>query len=80
MTAERKAREGLDLLKAAVIELLRNNPTGLRNVDIATKLDVHSSHYGRQKDYLSYSVLGILLAEGAVTKKRNLYFAANKDN
>ena len=77
MTAEENAQRGLALLKTGILQLLRNHPEGLRNVDVATKLDLHSSHSGRQKDYLSYSILGLMLIEGAVTKKRNLYFAAD---
>jgi hypothetical protein len=62
------AQEGLKQLKQAVIALLRSRPEGLRNVEIASTLGIRSDHDGKQEDYLSYSVLGLLMRSGVVIK------------
>jgi len=81
MTSEQKAQEGLKLLKAAILELLRTHPEGLRNIDIATKLDIRTDREGKQKDYLSWSVLSLLMKEGAVTcrkENRSNWYSLNE--
>ena len=65
-----RAQLGLDLLKTAVLDLVRTNPDGISNSEAASILGLRSDYRGRQKDYLSYSVLGLLLREGRV-KRRN---------
>lgn len=62
------AQDGLKQLKQAIIALLRSHPEGLRNVDIACALGIRSEQDGQQGDYLSYSVLGLLMKSGAVVK------------
>ena len=62
------AREGLRHIEDAVLLLLRAHPQGLRNAQIAEALGLRSSIRGRQRDYLTYSVLGGLMARGAVTQ------------
>jgi hypothetical protein len=64
-----KAQMGLDLLKSAVMELAKANPDGIKNSDAAKYLGLQSDYGGGSKDYLSYSVLGILMKEGRL--KRN---------
>ena len=51
---------------------------GLRNVDIATILSLHSTVRGGRRNYLTYSVLGGLLAEGKVVwdERTKLYIEA----
>ena len=56
-------------MEEAVIALL-SNYDGLTNTEIAEELNLHSSHEGRQKDYLTYSILGILMENGKVEKIR----------
>ena len=63
-----KATMGLTLLREAVLELLSEHPEGLRNTDIAKKLTLESDHQGNQRDYLTYSILGILMKEAKVEK------------
>jgi hypothetical protein len=67
---EAKAATGLTLIKEAILDHLSANPDGLRNAKIARDLALQSDHDGKQRDYLTYSVLGILLAEGRVRKIR----------
>jgi uncharacterized protein len=55
------AQEGLRRIEIAILRLLGSNPEGLRNSEIAEKLNLRSDFNGKQKDYLTYSVLGGLL-------------------
>jgi hypothetical protein len=66
-----KAQLGLALLKAAVLELAQANPDGVTNSEVARALGVQSEYLGRQKDYLSYSLLGLLMREGRVKRIEN---------
>ena len=68
MTAREDAQVGLEKIKSAILEVLQHHPGGLRNSELADALGLRSDINGRQKDYLTYSVLGILLAEGRVTQ------------
>jgi hypothetical protein len=63
-----KATRGLRLLREAILELLHDHPEGLRNTDIAKKLTLESDHQGNQRDYLTYSILGLLMKEKKVEK------------
>lgn len=63
-----KAQVGLDLLKDAVLDLARANPDGITNGETASVLGLKSDYGGGVKDYLSYSVLGILMREGKVER------------
>ncbi len=63
-----RAQLGLQLLKTAILELAKANPDGVTNSDVASLLGLRSDYRGRQKDYLSYSVLGLLLRETKVIR------------
>ncbi len=63
-----KAQVGLSLLKEAVLELAKANPGGISNSDAASLLGLRSDYGGGSKDYLSYSVLGILMREGKLER------------
>lgn len=63
-----RAQLGLQFLKAAVIEMAKANPSGVTNSDLASLLGLRSDYKGRQKDYLTYSVLGLLLREGKIVR------------
>jgi len=60
------AQAGLKQIESAILRLLARHPDGLRNADIAETLNLRSHFRGRQKDYLTYSVLGGLLERGRV--------------
>jgi hypothetical protein len=69
-----KAQIGLALLKDAVLELSIANGDGVTNSDVAHSLGLQSDYLGGSKDYLSWSILGILMREGRlkrVDKKRH---------
>ena len=62
------AQEGLRHIEDAILMVLESNPQGLGNAQIADLLDLRSSIRDRQRDYLTYSVLGGLMARGAVVQ------------
>lgn len=64
-----RAQLALELLKTAIEELARANPDGIKNSDAASLLGLRSDYRGKQKDYLSYSVLGLLLREGRIIRE-----------
>jgi predicted RNase H-like HicB family nuclease len=70
----KQAYEGLNLLKKAILALLEQNDEGLTNAEIANLLDIRSDYQGAQKDYLSWSVLGLLLNEGKIIRRSRRYF------
>jgi len=80
MKAIEKSREALFLLKSAILEIIKENPEGIGNNDIARKLELESDFEGNQKNYLSWSVIGLLVNEGLVKYKkegnRKLYYRA----
>jgi len=63
-----KAQMGLQLLKSAVMELAKANPNGISNSDAAKYLGLQSDYGGGSKDYLSYSLLGLLMKEGRLMR------------
>ena len=67
-TAQRLAQEGLRSIEDAILMVLESNPAGLRNAQIADLLNLRSSFLGRQRDYLTYSILGGLLDRGLVAR------------
>jgi len=71
-----KAQLGLQLLKGAVLEFAKANPKGITNSDAASILGLRSDYGGGSKDYLSYSVIGLLMRDGLLkrdgTSKRHL--------
>ena len=58
----------LDLLKSAVMELAKANPDGIKNSDAAKYLGLQSDYGGGSKDYLSYSILGVLMKENRIER------------
>ena len=64
------------MLKTAVMELARANPAGIRNADAAKYLGLQSDYGGGSKDYLSYSILGVLMREGQIGRgEKRRHFA-----
>ena len=66
--APEKAQLGLSLLKDAVLELAKANARGVTNSDVCHSLGLHSNYAGGSKDYLSWSVLGLLMQEGRLRR------------
>lgn len=63
-----KSQIGLALLKDAVFELAQANPDGITNADVCKSLGLQSDYLGGSKDYLSWSILGLLMREGKVAR------------
>jgi uncharacterized protein len=63
-----KAQLGLSLLKEAVIEFTKINPKGISNSEAAGLLGLRGDYGGGSKDYLSYSVIGLLMREGRLER------------
>jgi hypothetical protein len=70
--AVERAQLGLEFLKASILELTKANPNGILNSDAASLLGLRSDYQGKQKDYLSYSILGLLLREGKIVRVEGL--------
>lgn len=58
------AQKGLDLLKEAILRELAGGP--LSNADVVHRLGLESDFEGRNRNYLSWSILGLLIGEGRV--------------
>jgi hypothetical protein len=58
------AQQGLTLLKEAVLGELASGP--LSNADVVHRLDIASDFEGKNRNYLSWSILGLLVGEGKV--------------
>ncbi len=72
--AVEKAQIAVSLLKESIFELALANEEGITNSDIVHALGLHSDYLGGSKDYLSWSILGLLMREGKlkrVEKKRH---------
>jgi len=74
MTPREKAQAAVEKLKEAVLEVLSAHPEGLRHADILKILDIHSDYLGRQRNYLSWSVVGLLMNAGQIRREGNKYF------
>lgn len=77
MTAPEKASAALVALKEAILEHLANHPEGLGNSEIARDLGLESDFQGKQRNYLSWSVIGLLVNEGRVVyekRGRNAFY------
>lgn len=66
-----KAQVALELLKSAVLELAQANPDGIMNSDVSKSLGLQSDYAGGSKDYLSWSILGLLMSEGKMVRVEN---------
>lgn len=68
---QEKAQLGLRLLKEAALELARANKQGITNSEAAKVLGLQSDYLGGSKDYLSWSILGLLMREGRMRRETN---------
>jgi hypothetical protein len=77
MSATEKASLGITALKEAVLQHLAGHPNGIGNSEIARDLGLESDFQGKQKNYLSWSILGLLVNEGRVVfdkRGRNVFY------
>lgn len=64
-----KAQLGLQLLKESVLELAKANPDGIQNSDAVKALNLQSDYKGGSKDYLTWSIIGVLMREGKLKRQ-----------
>ena len=64
------SKKWLLLIEQSIEQLLIERPQWLRNSEIAKILGLESKHDGKQSNYLTYSVLGILMDKGKVYKTK----------
>lgn len=76
MTPREKAQDGYRLLKEAILETLEHHPNGMRNCDICDALDLRTDFEGASKDYLVWSILGMMLKDRTVKREGRRYFRA----
>ena len=77
MNSADKARRALDAMKIAILEQLIQHPDGVGNSELARSLGLESDFQGKQKNYLSWSVIGLLVNEGRVVfekRGRNVFY------
>jgi hypothetical protein len=60
----------LKLLKDSINLLAEENPNGVTNSDCSHYLGLQSDNEGKQQDYLTYSIIGLLLKEGVFESKK----------
>ena len=66
VTTLEKSQAGLDMLKNAILSELRHHPHGMTNAELTRQLGLESDSEGKMKNYLAWSILGILLSEGKI--------------
>jgi hypothetical protein len=75
-----KSQLGLRLIKEGLLEYVSMHAEGVAHSKIVSDLGLESNYEGRQKNYLSFSVLGLLVNEGHVRyekRGRNKVYIAN---
>jgi uncharacterized protein len=80
MNTREKSIYAVSLLKEAILEVIKQNSEGIGNSEIARILTLESDFEGNQRNYLSWSIIGLLVNEGKVKYKkigsRKFYFIA----
>ena len=68
-----KSQGGLDLIKQAVLEFIKANPSGVTNGDVSKYLGLQADYLGGSINYLSYNILGLLMRDNLVLKDGRLH-------
>jgi len=66
----KKAQSGLALLKESILELASANDGLVTNAEASEYLELSSDYNGKQKDYLTYSILGLLMRDGKIEREK----------
>jgi hypothetical protein len=61
-----KAQAGLKMIKDAILSELKHHPDGMTNAEITHNLGLESDSDGKQRNYLAWSILALLLSEGKI--------------
>jgi hypothetical protein len=77
-----KAQSALKDLKEAVLPEIDSSEHGLTNAELVKRIELASDYEGKNKNYLSWSILGLLLAERGVryrgASQRNRYITRDE--
>ena len=68
-----KVQFGLDMMANGILEFIKANKSGVTNGDVTKYLGIHSEYLGGSINYLSYSILGILLKDNKIEKDGRLH-------
>lgn len=66
--ARAKAEMAMALLKEAILDHLEDHPEGVGNAELAHNLGLRSDKDGDHRNFLTYSVLGLLINDNLVEK------------
>jgi len=81
MSPRERAQLGLREIEQAILDLLREEPEGLTNAELVSRLGIESDFEGQNRNYLSWSVLGRLLGKGQVryvgSRQKRRYLASS---
>ena len=69
MAPRDRAQQGVDLIKQAVLDLLAASDSAMTHAQIVNELGIHSDFEGAGRNYLSWSILGMLVNAGQVRYK-----------
>ena len=61
-----QAQLGLEIIKIAILAELRQRPDGMTNAELTHQLGLESDSEGKMRNYLCWSILGILIREKRV--------------
>lgn len=64
------AQNGLGLIKEAIFKTIKQHPNGIANSEIVKLLMLQSDFEGNQKNYLSWSIIGLLVNEERIKYKK----------
>lgn len=67
-----KATEGVRLIEQAIRDILGSAKSGLTNNEITKLLGLESDQDGKQRNYLSWSVLGRMMKAGEIQRSECL--------
>ena len=66
--AEERVQMAFTIIKDEVVALAELNPDGITNAQVTNKLGLQSTHDGQHRNYLSHSILGVLMLEERLIK------------
>lgn len=69
--AVEKAQLGLQFLLDAVMETAKANSAGVTNSELSKGLGLQSDYAGGSKDYLTWSLLGLLMRNGKIKREES---------
>jgi hypothetical protein len=65
-SSKERAHAAVGELKDAILDYLATHPDGVSHIQLVDDLELRSDYEGGSKNYLSWSILGLLIADGKV--------------